>query len=302
MTGRAVRVCVLAGMCCALMVAGVAFGLNRMGTVVRGDAERGRYVQDPALADQAAAGALEKLAEGDRGAAPAVRGFTEGAWKESEPLEAREVPAEPAVGALFSPGLDWDADHHCSGSVVHSPGGDLVITAAHCVYAGGFRTNLAFVPGYEEGKAPYGVWVPTRIEVDPRWVRDSDPDVDVAFIRVRRGGHPGQRLEDVTGAHPIRFGQQLPVPARLMGYPNDTERPLGCSHPAVADGPAQLRFDCADVPNGTSGGPVLSAAGDSLIGVIGGRDGGGDETTSYSSYFGEDIRALYERAVRGPTA
>ncbi|GAA0313087.1 hypothetical protein GCM10010302_60030 [Streptomyces polychromogenes] len=298
MTGRAVRVCVLAGLCCALVAAGVAFGLGRMGTVAGGDARTGRYVQDTALADEAAAAALEKLTEGAPQAAPPVRGFTEGAWKASEPLEAVDVPAEPAVGALFSPGLDWDDDHHCSGSVVHSAGGDLVVTAAHCVYAGGFRSNLAFVPGYEEGRAPYGVWVPTRIDVDPRWVRDSDPDVDVAFIRVRRAGHPGQRLEDVTGAHQIRFGQQLPVPARLVGYPNDSEKPLGCSNTAVADGPAQLRFDCADVPDGTSGGPVLSSA-NSLIGVIGGRDGGGDETTSYSSYFGDDVRALYERAVRG---
>ncbi|MEU3404896.1 trypsin-like peptidase domain-containing protein [Streptomyces sp. NPDC006670] len=297
MTGRAVRVCVLAGVCCALVAAGVAFGLGRMGTVDRGDGERGRYVQDSALADEAAAAALEKLTETAPGAAPAVHGFAEGDWKPSEPPEAREVPAEPAIGALFSPGPDWDDDHHCSGSVVHSAAGDLVATAAHCVYAGGFRNNLAFVPGYEDGKAPYGVWVPTRIDVDPRWIRDSDPDVDVAFIRVRRAGHPGQRLEDVTGAHPIGFGRQLPAPARLVGYPNDTERPLGCTHTAVADGPTQLRFDCADVPNGTSGGPVLTADG-SLIGVIGGRDGGGDETTSFSSRFGDDVRALYTRAAR----
>ncbi|MFF5707043.1 trypsin-like serine peptidase [Streptomyces sp. NPDC012794] len=294
MTGRVVRGCVLAGVCCALVAAGVAFGIGRFGTVADGDADRGSYAQDRRQADEAAAKALETLVEGGgERRAPA-----EAVWRVSEPLRARTAEPEPAIGALFSPGLDWDAEHHCSGSVVHSPGGDLVVTAAHCVYAGGFRTNLAFVPGYAEGKAPFGVWVPTRIDVDPRWVRSADPDYDVAFIRVRRPGHPGQRLEDVTGAHAIRFGQQLPAPARLVGYPNDAEQPLGCANTAVAAGSAQLRLDCADVPNGTSGGPVLTGA-DTLIGVIGGRDGGGDEVTSYSSYFGDGVRDLYERAAGG---
>ena len=174
-------------------------------------------------------------------------------------------------------------------------------TAAHCVHGGGFRTNLAFAPGYRDGVAPYGVWVPTRIEVDPRWAESQDPDHDIAFLRLRRPGHPGERLEDVTGAAGpmrIRFEPALPAPARLVGYPNDTEHPVECSNTARAEGPAQLRLDCADVPNGTSGGPVLTGS-RTLIGVIGGRDGGGDETTSYSSWFDPDTRALYERAT-GP--
>lgn len=303
LSGRAVRVCVLAGICCTLVAAGVAYrgelrGL--LGPVAEGDPARGRYVQDAAAADEAAATALEGLTEPSV-AREEARILAETApaapWKPSDPLEARTAPAEPAIGALFSPGLDWDSDHHCSASVVHSPDGDLIVTAAHCVYAGGFRTNLAFVPGYENGTAPYGVWVPTRVYVDPRWAQDADPDHDVAFLRVRRPGHPGQRLEDVTGAQTVRFRPPLPAPARLVGYPNDAEQPLACSNTAVADGPAQLRLDCADVPNGTSGGPVLTG-GHTLIGVIGGRDGGGDEETSYSSYFGDDARALYERAVK----
>ncbi|MFD8290161.1 trypsin-like serine peptidase [Streptomyces lavendulae] len=300
---RTVRICVLAGVCCALVAVGLSYRAELralLGPVAQGDTARGRYVQDEALADEAAASALERLTE-PAGAGESARVLAQAApaappWRRSDPLEARTAPAEPAIGALFSPGPDWDSDHHCSASVVHSPGGDLIATAAHCVYAGGFRTNLAFVPGYEDGTAPYGVWVPTRVYVDPRWAESSDADHDVAFLRVRRPGRPGQRLEDVTGAQTIRFRPPLPAPARLVGYPNDTEQPLACSNTAVADGPTQLRLDCADVPNGTSGGPVLTG-GHTLIGVIGGRDGGGDEETSYSTYFGDDVRALYERAV-----
>ncbi|MEV7725043.1 trypsin-like peptidase domain-containing protein [Streptomyces sp. NPDC087917] len=297
---RGARVGVLVAVCCAALAAGVGLLWPRLfGPLADGDPVLGRYVQDAALADASGA-ALEGLTR----AAPPVGALApraRGEWRPSEPLEAVVAPTEPAIGALFSPGADWDGDHHCSGSVVHSPGGDLIVTAAHCVYAGGFRTNLAFVPGYRDGSAPYGVWVPTRIEVDPRWVESSDPDHDVAFIRVRRSGpegEPGPRLEELTGAHPLGIRAALPERARLVGYPNDSEEPLGCANTAEAAGPTQLRLDCADVPNGTSGGPVLSAAG-TLIGVIGGRDGGGDEVTSYSSRFGEDARALYERAVRG---
>ncbi|MET9609949.1 trypsin-like peptidase domain-containing protein [Streptomyces sp. NPDC006512] len=301
---RTVRVLLLAGVCCVLVACGLAYrGELRalLGPVADGDPERGSYMQDPGLADRAGADVREAL----RAEAPPARALAAtgqdpaAAWRPSEPLEARPVAAEPAIGALFSPGLDWDGDHHCSASVVHSPGGDLIVTAAHCVHQGGFRTNLVFVPGYRDGAAPYGVWVPTRVEVDPRWVRSADPDHDVAFLRVRRAGEPGARLEEVTGALTAGFGPRLPAPARLVGYPNDAEEPLGCANTAVSAGPAQLRLDCADVPNGTSGGPVLT--GDrTLIGVIGGRDGGGDEVTSYSSYLGEDARALYERAAAAP--
>ncbi|MFJ3841186.1 trypsin-like serine peptidase [Streptomyces sp. NPDC090054] len=303
--GRTVRVLLPAVACCALVAGGFAHRAELaalFGPAARGDAARGSYVQDPGLADRAGADVRATLREGvAAGARPlAATGQDPAAgWRPSDPLEARPVPTDPSIGALFSPGPDWDGDHHCSGSVLHSPTGDLVVTAAHCVYQGGFRTNLAFVPGYRDGVAPYGVWVPTRIEVDPRWSRSADPDHDVAFLRVRRAGEPGAALEEVAGALSPGFGPELPAPARLVGYPNDGEEPLGCANTAVAAGPTQLRLDCADVPNGTSGGPVVT--GDrTLIGVIGGRDGGGDEETSYSSHLGADARALYERATTAP--
>ncbi|MEU8772600.1 trypsin-like peptidase domain-containing protein [Streptomyces sp. NPDC048606] len=307
MRRRTIGLWALGGACCLLLAFVVGRGVL-FGHLATGDPGRGTYVQNAALADEAGAG-VERIT---RAAPPLARPTptptpTTGATPPpdkppsdtppADPPRARAVPAEAAIGALFSPGADWDGDHHCSASVVHSPGGDLIATAAHCVYSGGFRTNLAFVPGYRDGGAPYGVWVPTRVEVDPRWVESSDPDYDVAFIRVRRAGPPGPRLEEVTGAHPIGLRAELPTAARLVGYPNDSEEPLGCAGAAVPAGPTQLRLDCADVPNGTSGGPVLGTTG-RLIGLIGGRDGGGDELTSYSSGFGDGIAALYERAIR----
>ncbi|MCX4528785.1 MULTISPECIES: serine protease [unclassified Streptomyces] len=303
---RAPRVFGLVGVCCALLLGsvGCAWQLSGFaGHLADGDPGQGSYAQDPELGDGAAADLLDGVVRevpppvGTPSGESGAENAESGPWRVSEPLEARPTAPEPSIGALFSPG-DWDSDHHCSASVVHSPGGNLIATAAHCVYQGGFRTNLAFVPGYHDGEAPYGIWVPERIDVDPRWAEDFDPDHDVAFLRLRRPGRPGQRLEDVTGAQTIGFGPELPLPARVVGYPNDAEEPLDCRNTARAAGPAQLRLDCADVPDGTSGGPVLTGA-HTLIGVVGGRDGGGDELVSYSSYFGDGVRALYERATGG---
>ncbi|MFD3758740.1 trypsin-like serine peptidase [Streptomyces sp. NPDC058622] len=306
--GRGLRATALVAVLVTLVLAGGWYVWELRGIAAHradGNPAEGSYQQDPERADRTAFAVLESVTQGSpepgpdaktsAGAAP--ERWRSGGWQPSAPLEARPVPASPSIGALFSPGDDTDPDHHCSAVVVHSPGGDLIATAAHCVYGGGFRTNLAFAPGYRDGAAPYGVWVPTRIDVDPRWAEDQDPDHDLAFVHLRRPGYPEQRLEDITGAETIGFGTELPAPTRLVGYPNDSEAPVDCRTTAVAAGPTQLRLDCADVPNGTSGGPVLTD-GRTLVGVIGGRDGGGDDETSYSIRFGDDARALYERSAK----
>ncbi|MFE7612932.1 trypsin-like serine peptidase [Streptomyces celluloflavus] len=268
-----------------------------------GDTVRGTYTARPADGDAAAA-AVRAGPYTERPGPPvaASRSGTSAPLPASRPLTATPTAAAPPIGALFAPGDDGDAPHHCTASVVDSPAGDLVVTAAHCVHDGGFRTRLVFAPGYHDGVVPYGLWVPTRIEIDPRWVNDRDPDYDVAFLRVRAAGGARPRIQDVTGAERIRFDAPAGRPAQLTGYPNDLEQPVGCRHTADAQSPTQLRFACAGFPNGTSGGPMLTdldrATGTgSLIGVVGGLDGGGDDTTSYSSRFGAEIAALYRRAT-----
>ena len=52
----------------------------------------------------------------------------------------------PAVGALFTASAGRLGQHFCTASVVDSPAGDLLITAAHCVT--GTSGTIEFVPGY----------------------------------------------------------------------------------------------------------------------------------------------------------
>lgn len=272
-----------------------------------GDTTTGSYLATRADGDQAAAAVLAGPYQERPGPPVAARygGGRATTLKVSRPLRAVPATPAPAIGALFSPDGDGDPVHHCTASVVHAPGGDLIITAAHCVHDDGFRTRLVFAPGLHDGIAPYGLWVPTRIQVDPRWINDRDPDHDVAFLRVRRAGRAGGRIEDVTGAERIRFGTPAGRPALLTGYPEHQDGPVSCRNTTDAQSPSQLRFDCPGFPNGTSGGPMLTdldpATGTgSLIGVIGGLDGGGDDLVSYSSRFGADVAALYRRATAEP--
>ncbi|MFI2075274.1 trypsin-like serine peptidase [Streptomyces triculaminicus] len=235
--------------------------------------------------------------------APAARGAAgrKDPLPASSPLAAAEAEPSPAIGPLFYTTGGIPA-HGCTASVVHSPRGDLIATAAHCVHTGGFRTDIAFVPGYRDGAAPYGVWVPVSVDVAPEWADDRDPDHDVAFLRMRPV-EGSARLERVTGAERVRFDPPRERPTRVLGYPNEAERPVSCQNATAAESGTQQRFDCERLPNGTSGSPFLTDVDAStglgtLAGVLGGKDEGGDEETSYSPYLGQAAKKLYERAAR----
>ncbi|WP_370419962.1 serine protease [Streptomyces sp. QH1-20] len=269
--------------------------------LAEGDAD-GHYEQPRALGDKSAEAmrSVVRTPAKPPVPAPAPVGSGSDPLPASKPLEARESDPSPAVGPLFYTG-EGEPDHSCSASVVHSPRGDLIATAAHCVYQREFRTDIAFVPGYHDGRAPYGVWVPTSIDIAPEWAAGGDQDHDVAFLRVRRVDDDTP-IERVTGAERIRFRPEPNRPARVIGYPIGEERPLACQNTTGTRGPTQLRFECHGLPNGTSGGPVLTdidpATGLGTVnGVLGGFQGGGDDETSYSSYFGDAIEKLYRRAT-----
>ncbi|WP_406298007.1 serine protease [Embleya sp. NBC_00888] len=270
-----------------------------------GDASRGYHLPDPAEGDRIAASLLGGAPAGPSTELSSSPVPTESSSQveplpTSDPLEAAPIAATPAIGALLHVADGEDPEHFCTASVVRSPNRNLVVTAAHCVFGDAFASDIAFAPGYHDGVMPYGAWVLSRIDVDPRWVADRDPDYDVAFLQVRRPG-TDDRIEAITGAEQVDFDSAPARPARLIGYPDGEDQPIGCQNTTSAYSDTQLRFDCAGFPNGTSGGPMLTEIDPAngrgtVIGVIGGYQEGGDDLTSYSSYFGPDIAALYDRA------
>jgi V8-like Glu-specific endopeptidase len=220
-----------------------------------------------------------------------------------QPSNGQPFSGEPAVGALFTTSAGRLGKHFCTASVVDSPAGDLVLTAAHCVT--GTPGTIDFVPGYDQGPTPYGVWTVTKIYVDQAWSSKSSQDDDFAILRVSRPGS-STPIEDETGAEKLVTGtpasHQL---VQVIGYPDAANQPVTCQNRLRKPMRDQLEFDCGGYPNGTSGGPFLSQVDPStgqgqVIGVIGGYEQGGNTPqVSYSAVLGSNAAALYQRAVAG---
>jgi V8-like Glu-specific endopeptidase len=230
--------------------------------------------------------ALPRLADGSPGVSPTAH---------APALEA------PRVGALFEHSAS--GNHFCTASVVASPGHDLLITAAHCIHSGkggGYNQDIVFIPGYQDGATPYGVWTPSKLLVDEQWAKSSDPDHDVGFVVL----HPnnGQNIQDVIGSNDIRFDAGYSNLVRVTGYPSGGNAPVTCKNWTSMQSQTQLRFECGGFFGGTSGSPWVTdfnprTRTGAIIGVIGGYQSGGDtDAISYSVYLDGAVRKLYEKA------
>lgn len=222
----------------------------------------------------------------------------------SDPLMGTAFAGIPQVGAIFDDSSGAADGHYCSGSVVDSQSGDIVITAAHCVYdssSGTYLNDIAFVPGYHDGQQPYGVWTPSKILVPQQWIDSGDPDYDVAFVVVHQSGS-SDRIQDQVGADELGLNPSYTAMAQVVGYPIATEQPITCTNYTKELGPTQLEFDCPGFPDGTSGGPFLANVDQqtgrgTVVGVIGGYETGGDTPdVSYSVYFGGEVADLFSQA------
>jgi V8-like Glu-specific endopeptidase len=225
----------------------------------------------------------------------------------STPTAHTPVLEAPRVGALFehSP----SGNHFCTASVVDSPGHDLLITAAHCIHGGkdgGYSQDIVFIPGYQDGATPYGVWTPAKLFVDSRWASSSDPDFDVGFVVLQPLN--GQNIQDVLGANEIGFNAGFSNLVRVTGYPTSANAPVTCRNWTSMQSQTQVKFQCGGFFGGTSGSPWvtdfnLKTRTGEIVGVIGGyQEGGATDSISYSVYLNDGIRTLYEQAEAWPTA
>lgn len=215
--------------------------------------------------------------------------------------EAATVGAEQAmVGPLFPDGTSHD--HSCTATVVASSRGDTVLTAAHCL--SGTARGWSFVPGYDGGRAPDGVWTVTGQYLTDRWRRSTAASDDFAVLTVADRTVDGRRttLASVTGAAQLGTTPSPGTVVRVIGY--NSGRDDAATTCAV---PVRLRrghptFYCHGFVGGSSGSPWLlaDAGSPTLVGVIGGRHQGGcTEYTSHSSPFTSAVTALVARASHG---
>jgi hypothetical protein len=207
------------------------------------------------------------------------------------PPTAQPATPDPRIGAVYI-----GSNHLCTGSVLDSPAGDLILTAGHCVPA---NQRLAFVAGLSGTTAPEDFWHIDEVYLDPRWLQFQDPLADFAIARVSRD--TGGSVEGQVGAG-LNLGA-APKPGdqvTLTGYAVGVDSgPLGCRAITAAPVKGFPEADCAHLPDGTSGAPWL--VGSTISGLIGGLDGGGCEgqIVNYSPRFDDSIKQLLARAEAG---
>jgi hypothetical protein len=204
----------------------------------------------------------------------------------------------PTVGALFMPGA-YPSFHTCTASVIRSSGGDVIMTAAHCV--SGKAVGTMFVPGYHNGKTPYGVWRVVAAYGSPLWIHHHNTQRDWAFLVVANKTEHGKvvHLQDVVGGNRLGVAAKTKDQVRVPAYPaGGLTEPITCLAPVYlhAGFPA---FNCGGYLGGTSGAPWLIGHGRvrTVVGVIGGlHQGGCVPATSYAARLGKPALAAFRRA------
>jgi trypsin len=214
------------------------------------------------------------------------------ASSQSATVTAVPVRPDPRIGAIFLGGRDL---HTCTGSVLHSVTGDLILTAAHCL-AGGVDTS--FVPAFVGSAQSQQFWTVDAVYLDPRWVSVQDPLADFAVARVSRAG--GDRVEsEAGGGFTLGSSPAVGTDVAVTGYGFGAGGgPIGCTARTSARERGYPALQCAGLVDGTSGSPWL--AGTTVVGITGGLEGGGcQENVSYAPPFDGAVERLLLRAEAG---
>jgi hypothetical protein len=235
------------------------------------------------------------------------------------PVAESVSPPNSANGTLFGKYLVEGKieKYSCSGSVVQSTHGDVVVTAGHCVIEPetGAKTQkgLTFIPGYRNGTAPYGEWQAEYFTATETWLhsatKGSYPNEggDVAFLNLRKN-EDGEDVEDVVGALGIDFDQSCNQTYTQFGYP--AEAPYNgnvlYSHTASYAGPdtnplfspVPLKI-ASDFTRGASGGPWAIGVGTEEPTALSVTAYGYENQPGflYGPYFGEAAKKAYGIAV-----
>lgn len=165
-------------------------------------------------------------------------------------------------------------DGHCSGSVLDTPSGRLVVTAAHCVHGGAGGVDyeeLMFAPYYHNGVTLYKFYPVLDVVYGDIWSEaggdEDDPtsyNRDIAFL-VLGDDTDGLTVRERVGGHNIEFNAEPDFNVSIFGYPedhNNGEEMLGCWGETSSIYYSNVEFHTIDscvIPmgHGASGGPWL---------------------------------------------
>ncbi|MGI5282288.1 trypsin-like serine peptidase [Nonomuraea polychroma] len=244
---------------------------------------------------------------GTRGAAWSVRG----------------VSAQQQTLVPNSPGLRWTdggavvrtvgrvffttaegRNSSCSGTAVTSANESVVITAGHCVKLNGAsHRNWVFVPGFDNGRRPFGTWVATRLLTTQQWNAREDINFDVAAAVV--APLQGRTLTDVVGGQGVAFNQPRRRQMYSFGYPAaapfDGSRLIYCSGRAIDDTvmTSDLGLRC-NMTGGSSGGPWFQgfdeSTGQGWLNSVNSFKYNFAPNFMFGPFFGNEAMAVYQAA------
>ncbi|MEU1392635.1 MULTISPECIES: hypothetical protein [unclassified Nonomuraea] len=124
------------------------------------------------------------VADGKPGSTPPI-----GAEKTTT-VKSQNVNLPKSIGKVFFEGRDGKL-YWCSGTSIQSHYRNLVATAGHCVYDIAANDEVVsrwvFVPGYYQGKAPWGIYVGKQAFTHYDFSNYEDFDRDYAFVTVYNG-------------------------------------------------------------------------------------------------------------------
>ncbi|WP_308249760.1 trypsin-like serine peptidase [Sphaerisporangium fuscum] len=105
------------------------------------------------------------------------------------PTKVKNVNLPKTIGKVFF--TVGDKEYWCSASSIQSKYHNLVATAGHCVFDEGIQNgaldNWVFIPGYYQGKAPWGIYVGKAAYTHYDFAVYEDFDSDYAFVTVYNG-------------------------------------------------------------------------------------------------------------------
>lgn len=196
-------------------------------------------------------------------------------------------------------------DSACSATVVTAENKSTIYTAGHCVYLdGAWHENWVFVPGYDNGSAPFGEWPAEELFAHADWVESEDMNVDLGAARVAEVG--GDAVEDVVGGQGIAFNQDRRFDAYSFGYP--AQSPYDGSQLIYSSGPTQddtfggttAIGIGSDQTGGTSGGPWFTDFDEETgAGMVNSVNSFGyifQPGVLYGPYFGDEAETVYDTA------
>ncbi|MFG1704259.1 trypsin-like serine peptidase [Nonomuraea sp. M3C6] len=249
-----------------------------------------------------------------RGASAAT---TQGTVRATFAQQAALVPNSPGLrwtdggavvrttGRVFFTTADG-RNSSCSGTAVTSANESVVMTAGHCVKLNGAaHRNWVFVPGFDNGRRPFGTWVATRLLTTQQWNAREDINFDIAAAVVTP--LQGRTLTDVVGGQGVAFNQPRRRQMYSFGYPAaapfDGSRLIYCSGRAFDDTvmTRDLGLGC-NMTGGASGGPWFQGFDESTgLGWLNSVNSFKYDFAPdfmFGPFFGNEAMAVYQAAQR----